>query len=127
MTAVVPGGATTTAPAAQRRTAAERRGRTEISDRAVTKIACRAALEVPEVRDVHLGTSLWSRPSGSRVRGGRATLRLTVSMAYPTPLHAVSARLREHVIERVEQQTGLEVRRLDIVLNEIGGDLAWRS
>ncbi|MFG2075881.1 Uncharacterized conserved protein YloU, alkaline shock protein (Asp23) family [Nonomuraea maritima] len=126
MTAVVPGGATTTAPA-ERRTAAERRGRTEISDRAVTKIACRAALEVPEVREVYLGTSLWSRPSGSRVRGGRATLKLTVSMAYPTPLHAVSARLREHVIRRVEAQTGLEVRRLDIVLNELGGDLAWGS
>lgn len=126
MTAVVPGGASTTAPARQP-AAAERRGRTEISDRAVTKIACRAALEVPEVRDAYLGTSLWARRSGSRVRGGRATLKLTVSMAYPTPLHAVSARLREHVIRRVEQQTGLEVRRLDIVMDEIGGDLAWGS
>ncbi|WP_235854287.1 Asp23/Gls24 family envelope stress response protein [Nonomuraea aridisoli] len=105
--------------------APERRGRTEIADRAVAKIACCAAREVPEVRDVRMGGSPWARPSAARVRGEQASLRLNVSMAYPTPLHAAVARLREHVIRRVEHQTGLEVRRLDIVVSELGGDLAW--
>jgi uncharacterized alkaline shock family protein YloU len=107
--------------------APEHRGRTQIADRVVTKIACQGALQVPEVRDVHLAGPPWTRPTSARVRGDQATIRINVSMAYPTPLHAVAARLREHVIRHVELQTGLDVRRLDIAMSELGGDLAWGS
>ncbi|TDD47760.1 Asp23/Gls24 family envelope stress response protein [Nonomuraea terrae] len=125
MTAVTPGRVTVPAQRPAPLPAPERRGRTEIADRAVAKIACCAAKEVPEVRDVRVGGSPWTRPSTARVRDDRATLRLNVSMAYPIPLHAAVTRLRDHVIRRVELQTGLEVRRLDIVVTELGGDLAW--
>ncbi|MEV4801068.1 Asp23/Gls24 family envelope stress response protein [Nonomuraea sp. NPDC049421] len=103
--------------------APELRGRTEISDRVVTKIACMAAREVPEVRDVQLRTLPWARPSGGEVHKGQTTLRLSVSVAYPAPLHAVAARLREHVTRRVAAQTGLNVARLDITMTDLGGDL----
>ncbi|WP_043618397.1 Asp23/Gls24 family envelope stress response protein [Nonomuraea candida] len=103
--------------------APERRGRTEVADRVVTKIACCAAREVPEVREVHQRARPWARASDCEVHGGRATVRLNVSVAYPAPLHAVAARLREHVIRRVAYQTGVEVSRLDITMTDLGGDL----
>lgn len=102
--------------------APERRGYTEIADRVVTKIARCAALEVPEVREVHLHGLPWSRPTSGEVHGAQATVRLNVSVAYPSPLHAVAARLREHVTRRVAVQTGLDVTRLDITMTDLGGD-----
>lgn len=101
--------------------APERRGRTEISERVVAKIACTAAQEVPEVRDVRLGGLPWTRSSSAEVRGDRATVKLNVSVAYPAPLHAVAARLREHVRNRVLMQTGLNVTRLDVTMTDLEG------
>ncbi|MCF6472408.1 Asp23/Gls24 family envelope stress response protein [Nonomuraea sp. MG754425] len=98
----------------------ERRGRTEIADRVVAKIACLAAGEVPEVRGVEPRGLPWA-PSASEVHGGRATVRLNVRVAYPAPLPAVAARLREHVIHRLETQTGLDVTRVDITVTDVGG------
>ncbi|MFI9592232.1 Asp23/Gls24 family envelope stress response protein [Nonomuraea sp. NPDC052265] len=99
----------------------ERRGRTEIADRVVAKIACCAAREVPEVRDVRLGGVPWTRSSSAEVRGERATLRLNVTVGYPAPLRAVAARLREHVRTRVAMQTGLNVTRLDVTMTDLAG------
>ncbi|MEU6711854.1 Asp23/Gls24 family envelope stress response protein [Nonomuraea sp. NPDC046802] len=100
----------------------ERRGRTEISPRVVIKIACHAAREVPEVRDVQMRLS--GRPRGrvssARVHGDWTTVRLNVSVAYPSPLRAVGDRLRQHVIERVTSQTGLKVVRLDVIMTDLG-------
>ncbi|MEV5896976.1 Asp23/Gls24 family envelope stress response protein [Nonomuraea fuscirosea] len=101
----------------------ERRGRTEISDRVITKIACSAAMEVPEVRDVRLRGLPWSRASSGAVHGGQVSLRLNVSVGYPSPLRAVATRLREHVTRRIAAQTGLDVTRLDITMTDLGGDL----
>lgn len=101
----------------------ERRGRTEISDRVITKIACSAAMEVPEVRDVRLRGLPWTRASSGAVHGDQVTLRLNVSVGYPSPLRAVATRLREHVTRRVAAQTGLDVTRLDITMTDLGGDL----
>ncbi|MEV0996302.1 hypothetical protein [Nonomuraea sp. NPDC050202] len=115
---------TMTVPAQRRAPlpAPERRGRTEIADRVVSKIACVAAAEVPEVRDVQPRGLPWT-PSAGEVHGDQAVVRLNVSVAYPSPLHAVAARLREHVIRRVAAQTGLYVTRLDITMTDVGGDL----
>ncbi|NUP01562.1 MAG: Asp23/Gls24 family envelope stress response protein [Nonomuraea sp.] len=99
----------------------ERRGRTEITDRVVAKIACCAAREVPEVRDVRLGGMPWTRSTSAEVRGDRATVKLNVTVAYPAPLHAVAARLREHVRNRVAMQTGLTVTRLDVTMTDLDG------
>jgi uncharacterized alkaline shock family protein YloU len=101
----------------------ERRGRTEISDRVITKIACSAAMEVPEVRDVRPRGLPWTRASSGAVHGDQVTLRLNVSVGYPSPLRAVATRLREHVTRRVAAQTGLDVTRLDITMTDLGGDL----
>ncbi|MEV0615571.1 hypothetical protein AB0I81_19815 [Nonomuraea sp. NPDC050404] len=103
--------------------APEPRGHTEVADRVITKIACCAAEEVPEVREVHVRGRPWARASDGEVNGGQATVRLNVAVAYPAPLHAVAARLREHVIRRVAFQTGVEVSRLDITMTDLGGDL----
>ncbi|MEU8359561.1 Asp23/Gls24 family envelope stress response protein [Nonomuraea sp. NPDC048882] len=100
----------------------ERRGRTEISDRAITKIACGAAMEVPEVRDARPRGLPWTRTSGGAVHGNQAALRLNVSVGYPSPLHAVARRLREHVTRRVAAHTGLDVTRLDITMTDLDGD-----
>ena len=111
---------------AQRRApqeAPERRGRTVLSGQAVVKIASCAAREVPEVREVRLGGPPWTRSSSAQVHGDQAVVRLNVNVAYPSPLHAVAARLREHVIHRVELQTGLTVTRLDMSITDVGGDL----
>ncbi|WP_346111370.1 Asp23/Gls24 family envelope stress response protein [Nonomuraea maheshkhaliensis] len=101
----------------------ERRGRTEISDRVITKIACGAAMEVPEVRDARPRGLPWTRASGGAVHGGQAALRLNVRVGYPSPLHAVARRLREHVTRRVAAHTGLDVTRLDITMTDLDGDL----
>ncbi|NBE96098.1 Asp23/Gls24 family envelope stress response protein [Nonomuraea sp. KC401] len=144
MTDVSPAeGAATVAVPAQRRPPQpppEGRGRTEVADQVVLKIACVAAEELPEVHEVRVRTAPWSRSpgatrpwgrtsggmapgrsSGAEVRGGRATIRLHVVVAYPAPLRAVAARLREHVRRRVADQTGLEVTRLDVIVTDLDG------
>ncbi|MFC4007879.1 Asp23/Gls24 family envelope stress response protein [Nonomuraea purpurea] len=99
----------------------EHRGRTEIAPRAVIKIACHAAREVPEVREVQMRPA--GRPRGRvssvRVHRDWATVRLNVSVVYPSPLRAVGERLRQHVIERVVSQTGLKVVRLDVIMTNL--------
>ncbi|MEO3800959.1 hypothetical protein [Nonomuraea sp. B1E8] len=147
MTDVTPaeGAATVTVPAQRRPPPPppEGRGRTEVAGQVVLKIACLAAAEVPEVREVHSRTAPWSRhpdagagrgstpggkaapwrrSSSAEVRGGRATIRLHVGVAYPAPLRVVAARLREHVSRRVAVQTGLEVGRLDVIVTDLGGE-----
>ncbi|TDE59476.1 Asp23/Gls24 family envelope stress response protein [Nonomuraea mesophila] len=143
MTDVTPaeGAATVTVPAQRRppRPPPEGRGRTEVADQVVLKVACVAAEELPEVHEVRVRSAPWNRSpgagsrgrtsgglapgrsSGAEVRGGRATIRLHVVVAYPAPLRAVAARLREHVSRRVAGQTGLEVTRLDVIVTGLGG------
>ncbi|MEV4577831.1 Asp23/Gls24 family envelope stress response protein [Nonomuraea jabiensis] len=101
----------------------EVRGRTRIAGRVVTKIACCAAGEVPEVLRVRPGGASRSRSSDAEVRGEQATVHLSVSVAYPSPLRTVAARVRQHVIARVTAQTGLNVTRLDVTITDFGGDL----
>ncbi|MFI7127953.1 Asp23/Gls24 family envelope stress response protein [Nonomuraea sp. NPDC050153] len=101
----------------------EMRGRTRIAGRVVAKIACCAAEELPEVLRVRPGGTSRSRRPDAEVRGEQATVHLNVSVAYPSPLRAVAARLRQHVIARVAAQTGLNVTRLDVTMTGFGGDL----
>ena len=98
----------------------ERRGRTEVADRVAGKIAGRAACEVAGVRDVsERGGLRKTRTASATVRGGEVEIGLTVSVAYPVPLRAVAAQIRNHVAARVATLTGLRVSRVDVTMTEL--------
>ncbi|MFD8208812.1 DUF6286 domain-containing protein [Streptomyces sp. NPDC059695] len=84
-------------------TAAADRGSTTIADKAVRKIAQRAAGEV-------LPPSLAGAVRGSAtVRGRRAGVALRVALPYPAPLSETARQVREHVADRTRELTGLDV------------------
>lgn len=100
-----------------------RRGRTEIAERVVAKIASTAAAEVDlatgavrSVLGVRLGTlSLDSRPRVDVVvHGGVASVAVQLSVRYPAPVRAVTRQVRGRVAARVHELTGLEVAAVDI-------------
>lgn len=110
-------------PRAEETVALEHRGRTEIADRVLAKIATRALTEIEDaggaarrVLGVRLGRdSMESTPwVTAKVDGGLATLRMRISVAYPAPVREVTRRLRELVRTRVGELTGLDVREVDI-------------
>ncbi|MBO2446409.1 hypothetical protein J4573_04865 [Actinomadura barringtoniae] len=77
------------------------RGVTEISDRALGRIARRAAGEADGVR---------TRDAGSSDDG----ISLKISVAYPSPAREAARRARAAVRERVEALTGVPAGRVDI-------------
>ena len=95
-----------------------RRGQTTIADRVVEHIAVISAREVSDVVPTH--TTL-ERVTGrqypkaeAQVAGDRARLHVQVAVAWPSPLGATTARVRETVGERLRQLTGLNVDRVDV-------------
>jgi uncharacterized alkaline shock family protein YloU len=101
----------------------EGRGRTEIAERVVEKIAGYALTEVGEAGGVArrvLGVSVGRAGAratpqvDARVDGSLATLRMTVSVVYPAPVRRVTRQLRDHVMTRVAALTGLDVRQVDV-------------
>jgi uncharacterized alkaline shock family protein YloU len=104
-------------------TALEHRGRTEIADRVLAKIADRAVTEIEDaggaarrVLGIRLGRdSMETTPCvTAKVDGGLAMLRMRISVAYPAPVREVTRRLRELIRTRVGELTGLDVREVDI-------------
>ncbi|MGC5010982.1 Asp23/Gls24 family envelope stress response protein [Streptosporangium sp. DT93] len=94
---------------------AERRGRTDISDRVVSRIATRAAGEVARVRKVgERGPLSFRGGTRATVDGELTTLRLDVTVDYPAPLREVAQQVRSHVAERIMALTGLYVGHIDI-------------
>jgi uncharacterized alkaline shock family protein YloU len=102
---------------------AEERGRTEIADQVLERIAAHALTEVEEVGGVArrvMGVPLGQDSTqigpkvDAHVDGRLATLRMTVSVVYPAPVRQVARRVREHVAGRVAEFTGLDVRQVDI-------------
>jgi uncharacterized alkaline shock family protein YloU len=115
-------------PRAEGTIAPEHRGRTEIADRVLAKIASRALTEVDEaggaarrVLGVPLGRdSMEGTPwVTAKVDGGLATLRMRISVAYPAPVREVTRHLRELVRTRVGELTGLDVREVDIDVSRL--------
>jgi uncharacterized alkaline shock family protein YloU len=102
---------------------AEERGRTEIADRVPERIAARVNREADQAGGVtrrllgvalgHSGTAAPPRVS-AQVDGGLVTMRMTVSVAYPAPVRQVVRRLRERVIGRVGELTGLRVGLVEV-------------
>lgn len=80
-----------------------RRGATLIADRAIRRIAQRAATEALAPGEVE------AVDAAASVKGGRAYLSVSVALPYPTALEETGARVRRHVSERTSQLTGLPV------------------
>ncbi|MEU4409557.1 Asp23/Gls24 family envelope stress response protein [Streptosporangium sp. NPDC023963] len=99
---------------------AERRGRTDIPGRVVSRIAARAAGEVARVREVGERRPLSLR-GGTRATldGELATLRLDVTVEYPAPIREVAEEVRRHVAERVMALTGMDVGHIDVLVTNV--------
>ncbi|MFD4634129.1 DUF6286 domain-containing Asp23/Gls24 family envelope stress response protein [Streptomyces sp. NPDC058284] len=85
------------------RTPAGDRGSTSVADRAVRRVAERAATEAlapGEVRTVR---------GAATVRGRRARVAVTVTLPYPEVLDEAGERVRSHVADRTQRLTGLVV------------------
>jgi len=105
-----------------------------VADGVVAKLAARAAVDVDDVGAAAtrvLGRELsgggldrlgWLKSSeigalpacSARVDGQQAFVELTISVRYPAPVRQVAAAVREQVISRVGQLTGLQVVEVDI-------------
>jgi uncharacterized alkaline shock family protein YloU len=72
-------------------------------------------------RAVSLHTGGGGRTRGISVDVGQeqAALDLTVNVMYGRPIHEVTDALRQNVIRRVESLTGLEVREVNITVNDV--------
>ncbi|MFD7296449.1 DUF6286 domain-containing protein [Streptomyces sp. NPDC059897] len=83
-------------------TEAAERGTTVVSDRAVRRIAGRAAGEVaPAVGGSGTGSAT--------VRGRRADVGVKVAVPFPAPLSEAARRIQDHVTRRTGELTGLRV------------------
>ncbi|USX48362.1 Asp23/Gls24 family envelope stress response protein [Lentzea sp. HUAS12] len=98
-----------------RRPDAEQPGLTTVADRAVGRIAGRAAVEVPDVLDCAVT---------ARVTGGVATLDARLDLRYPAPVAATAARVRAHLVARVAELTGLRVSVVDVAVGVLRADAA---
>ncbi|SDH50275.1 hypothetical protein SAMN05216553_12518 [Lentzea fradiae] len=85
-------------------------GLTTVADRAVGRIAGRAAREVPEV--------LAARVT-ARVTGGVAALEARLDLRYPAPIASTVARVRAHLVSRVGGLTGLDVSVVDVSIGAL--------
>ncbi|GHJ25476.1 hypothetical protein TPA0909_70900 [Streptomyces albus] len=89
------------------------RGATLIADRAIRRIAQRAATEALAPGKVEVVDA------SASVEGGRAHLSVSVALPYPTALEETSARVRRHVSERTSQLTGLPVAEADLRISRL--------
>ena len=99
-----------------------RRGRLVLADRVIEKIAGQAAVEVAATSGRSggfLGLGAEADP-GARPKvdvtlsAESADLALAVGIAYPGSIRRATQEVRDHVTERVETLTGVDVRRVDI-------------
>ncbi|MGJ6962205.1 Asp23/Gls24 family envelope stress response protein [Streptosporangium sp. G11] len=99
---------------------AERRGRTDISDRVVSRIAARAAGEVARVEEVgERGPLSFRGGTRATLDGDLATLRLDVTVEYPAPIREVAEEVRRYVTERVMALTGMDVGYIDVAVTSV--------
>jgi uncharacterized alkaline shock family protein YloU len=93
----------------------------------VEKIASQAAGEVATAGGITGGvlgigshTDLSARPKVNvELSGGTATVDLAITVAYPTPIRQAAEQVRQHVIDRVGDLTGIEVTRVDITVSAL--------
>jgi uncharacterized alkaline shock family protein YloU len=99
-----------------------RRGRLVLAERVLEKIAAQAATEVVSTTGRSggfLGRRTESDPNARpkvdvTLSAESADLALAVGISYPGSIRRATQEVREHVTERVESLTGVDVRRVDI-------------
>ncbi|BBG05280.1 MULTISPECIES: Asp23/Gls24 family envelope stress response protein [Pseudonocardia] len=107
--------------------AVDQRGRVDVADQVVEKIAIAALAETDGVGgtsgtvDRMLGRDeAGGRPRVSATVSGRSVrLDARISVAYPSPVAATCDRARAHVVRQVESLTGLGVARVDIAVSAL--------
>ncbi|ROR92322.1 Asp23/Gls24 family envelope stress response protein [Nocardioides aurantiacus] len=103
--------------------APEERGRTVIADRVVERIASAAAGEVESTVDSRGGFGRLVRgrlPSAEAVVAGRTSrISVEVGAVWPASLSQLTARVRDHVGERVHTLTGVEVTAVDVTVADV--------
>lgn len=86
-------------------------GKTIVTERAVRRIAARAATEVDGVeRAVRVDAD---------VTADAAVLRVDLPVRYPMPVARVAEACRTHLVERVAELAGLRVTGIDIVVSAL--------
>lgn len=96
----------------------DQRGRTTIEDVVVEHIASQAALEVNGVTatgsDLEKLIGRRLPKADAQVAGTRARVQLEIAAAWPYPLAALAAAVREHVTSRLVELTGLSIDGVDV-------------
>ena len=101
------------------------RGRTTLSDRAVERVATQAVTEVADVGGAAhwlLGDTLTGAPEersaqvSATVDDTTAALHVRLSIAYPASVARTTEQVRDHLIRRLHELTGLVVTRVDITV-----------
>lgn len=116
----------TAPPATSTVTAAESRGRTEIAEQVVQKIAAAALGEIEEIggparRILGVGSGdPGHRPRvTATVHGTDVDLQVRASVRRPAPVPDVVERARARVTARIAETTALHVRRLDVTVTAL--------
>lgn len=113
------------------RPAPRRRGRLVLAERVLEKIAGQAATEVSVASGRSGGVLGFGADADAIARphvnvdlsAESADLALSVGIAYPGSIRTATQQVREHVTRRVEELTGVDVRRVDIDVTFLTGDL----
>lgn len=94
------------------------RGRLVVAKQVVEKLAAQAAVEVTTGEHRMVFAPRTDSDPGPVVAvqldGSDTWLQVEVDLVYPAPLRATTDDLRAHLVRRVEELSGLTVRRLDI-------------
>ena len=109
---------------------AGQRGRTELADRVVEKIAAQAVTEVDQARGLPTGRIRGLMPgehteraqADADVDGRLVLLTVQLTVTYPAPVRTTTRAVRAHVTARVEQLCDVTVRQLDIRVTALRTD-----
>ena len=103
-------------------------GRTTLSDRAVERVATHAVTEIADVGGAAhrlLGDTFSGAPGersaqvSATVDDTTAALRVRLSIAYPASVARTTEHVRDHLIRRLNELTGLVVTRVDITVDAL--------
>ncbi|MEV5301617.1 Asp23/Gls24 family envelope stress response protein [Amycolatopsis methanolica] len=111
--------------------APQRRGTTVVADRAVQRIAEQVITGLDgvggaarRVLGVAVGSGDPEQPANvtARVRDGRVSLAVELSVGYPAPVAHTTRAARERLVREVGELTGLVVERVDITVTALHSD-----
>lgn len=102
------------------------RGRLDIAERVVERVATIAASEVDGVRRVGSGiegvVGRQFPKASAEVGGGHARVALDIAVVWPAPLARTAGTVRERVRERLQSLVGLTVDAVDVTVATVVPD-----